>query len=413
MPDEADRLTLRAIGVPEIPTVARLVESIFLTDLREEDRDPELRLYEPDRSLVIFEGSTPVASAVALTRDLTVPGGPVPAACVSWVAVAPTHRRRGLLTRLMRRQLTEWHDQGREAVAVLWASEGAIYGRFGYGVASQSCRITVSTQGARVRAGAGSAGRLRMLPADEALPAMRTVYEAVRARRVGLLDRRGEWWQQRLFDPERRREGASSLRFAVHYDDHDQPDAYAIFNTKPAWDITGPRGEVGVREMQASTPAGYAAVWRFLVEMDLVRQVRWDRAAPDEPLPHLLDNADCVQQSLSAGMWIRVVDVDRALGARRYSTPIDTVLDIRDETCPWNAGRYRLTGDADSATCRRTDGAADLSLSATTLGAAYLGGTTLTTLAGAGLVTEHRSGGLAAAAAAFRAAQPPCSLEVF
>lgn len=404
---------MRAISAEELPALARVVESAFLSDFREDEQDPELELYEPDRSLVIFDGQAPVASAVALTRDLTVPGGPVPAACVSWVAVAPTHRRRGLLSRMMRHQLTQLHDEQQESIAVLWASEAAIYGRFGYGLASQACQVTVSTRNARLRPDLGRDGRVQLLAADEALPAMTAIYEGVRRQRVGLLDRSGGWWQARLFYPERRREGTSGLRFAVHVDGGGSPDGYAIFHTKPSWEATGPRGEVGVREVMASTPAGYAGVWRFLIELDLVRQVRWDRATPDEPLPYLLDNPAAVQQALSPAMWVRIVDVDRALAARRYSTPVDMVLDIGDEVCPWNAGRYRLTGDEGGAACTRTDDAADLTLPATSLGAAYLGGTTLSALGAAGLVTEHRSGALAAASAALRAGRPPHGLEVF
>ncbi len=413
MPSDVDQLTMRPISVEELPALARLVGSIFLSDHHDDEDEIESQVYEPERSLAIFDGGRPVSSAVAYTRDVTVPGGRLPAACVSWVAVAPTHRRRGLLTRMMRRQLTDLHEQQREPIALLWASEATIYGRFGYGLASQACRLTVSTAQARLPSGVGRSGRLWLATAEEALPAMTAVYEAARADRVGLLDRPGAWWRRRLFDPEHWRQGASSLRFAVHDDDDGSPDAYAIFNTKPSWDATGPRGEIGVREVQAITPSGYAAIWRLLTEMDLVRQVHWDRAAADEPLPYLLGNPGAVQQTLSDGLWVRIVDADRALAARRYSTRIDTVIEITDEFCPWNAGRYRLTGDADTATCATADDPAELTLSATTLGAAYLGGITLTTLAAAGLVTEHRPGALAAASTAMRGARPAYAPEVF
>jgi predicted acetyltransferase len=413
VPSDGDDLTLRSIGIDELPAVSRLVESVFLSDHHDDEDELEAALYEPERSLAIFDGAVPVASALIYTRDLTVPGGPVPAACVSWVAVAPTHRRRGLLTRMMRHQLTDLHEQHREPVATLWASEGAIYGRFGYGLASRDGHVTVNTADGRMHDGLGRTGRLRLPTAAEALPDLTAVYEAARADRAGLLDRRGPWWQKRLFDPERRREGASSLRFVVHHDDGGTPDAYAIFNGKPAWNASGPQGEVGVREFLAITAAGYAAVWRFLTEMDLVRQIRWNHAPLDEPLPYLLDNPGAVQQAVSLALWVRVVDVDRALAARRYSTHIDIVLDVSDELCPWNAGRYRLTGDPDAACCTPTDADPDLSLSTTVLGAAYLGGTTLATLAAAGLVTEHRPGALDAASAAFRAARLPYSPEIF
>jgi len=408
-----DRLVMRPISREEFPAVARLVESIFLSDHHDDEMEDERGVFETERSLAVFDDDAPVASAVAYSRDVTVPGGPLPAACVSCVAVAPTHRRRGLLTRMMRQQLTDVHDRQREPIALLWASEASIYGRFGYGLASQACRLTVSTPDARIPGGVGREGRVRLATSEDALPAMTAVYEAARADRVGLLDRRGGWWRRRLFDPVRWRDGATSLRFAVHEDEAGTPDAYAIFNSKASWDHSGPRGELGVREVQAVTPSGYAAVWRLLIEMDLVRQVRWDRAAADEALPLLLGNPDAVQQGLSDGLWARIVDIDRALAARHYSTDVDMVLEVTDEFCPWNAGRYRLTGDCDGATCATTGGAADLTMSVTTLGAAYLGGTTLATLAAAGLVTEHRAGALALASIAFRGSREPYAPEVF
>lgn len=412
MPPTADDLTMRPITGEELPALTRLVESIFLSDHHDDEEAVEAALYETERSIAIFDGGMPVASAVAYSRVATVPGGPAPAACLSWVAVAPTHRRRGLLTRMMRHQLTELHQHHGEAIALLWASEASIYGRFGYGVAGHCCRLTVSTPDARMLPGAGRSGRIRLLDADDALPLMVSLYESVRPERVGLLDRCDAWWRRRLFDPERWREGASSLRFAVHEDARGRPDAYAIYNTKDGWDH-GPRGVVGIREILAGTPSGYAGIWRFLSEMDLVRQLRWDRAAADESLPFLLGDPGAVQQELVHGLWVRIIDVDRALSARCYSTAIDTVLEVDDEFCPWNRGRYRLAGDAGSATCSRTDDAAELSLSATALGAAYLGGTSLSRLAAAGLVTEHRPGALDAASAAFRGAREPFAPEVF
>ncbi|MEP6696489.1 MAG: GNAT family N-acetyltransferase [Pseudonocardiales bacterium] len=405
-------LTMRPIADAELPALTRLVEGVFLDDHHDDEAEIEAQIYEPERSLAVFDGDQPVASAVAYSRNLTVPGGPLPAACVSWVAVAPTHRRRGLLTRMMRHQLTELHDRSREAVAVLWASESAIYGRFGYGPASQACRITVSTRDARMLPQTGGAGRVRLLLPVDALPDLTAVYESVRPDRVGLLDRRGAWWQRRLFDPERWRDGASSLRVAVHEDASGRPDAFALYNTKATWDA-GPQGEIGVRELLAATPAGYAGLWRFLLQMDLVRTVRWDRAAADEALPHLLGGTGAVQQSLSDALWVRIVDVDRALSARRYSTPTDLVLEISDDYCPWNSGRYRLAGDLQGADCTSTMDRADLSLPVAALGAAYLGGMSLSTLAAAGLVTERRPGALQAATAAFTGARAPYAPEVF
>jgi len=404
---------IRPITIDELPALFRMIEEVFLADPHDDELEHERRVFEPERSVAVFDNADPVASAAAYTREMTVPGGPLPIAAVTWVAVAPTHRRRGLLTQMMRYQLDDLHHHAREAVAVLWASESAIYGRFGYGPASRVGRLRVATAELALRRDTGrGSGQLRQCSADDALPAMRSVYERVRSTRVGHLDRPDRWWHNRLFDPERQRRGATALRFLVHSDERGEPDGYAVFNVQGKWE-SGPRGEVSVRDLSATTPAAYAAVWGFLLEMDLVRQVNWDRAAIDEPLVHLVDNPGALHQEISDGLWVRLVDVDRALEARRYSAPVDMVLDVSDDFCPWNTGRYRLTGDAEAAKCVRTDDPADLALSSTTLGAAYLGGTTLATLAAAGLITEARPGMVEAASIAFATSRQPCCPEVF
>lgn len=404
---------IRPITVDEFPSLFRMVNAVFLSDPHDDELEHERQSFEPERSVAVFDGDAPVASAAAYTREMTVPGGPVPIAAVTWVAVDPAHRRRGLLRQMMRYQLDDLHDHDREPVAVLWASEASIYGRFGYGLASHGSRLRIATAELALRRDVDrGSGRLRQCSADDALPAMTSVHERVRVNRVGYLDRHDPWWQVQLHDPERHRDGASAVRFLVHSDEQGEPDGYAIYNVKGKWDA-GPRGELSVRDLAATTPTAYAAVWGFLIEMDLVRQVIWDRAATDEPLTYLVDDPGAMRQQVSDALWVRLVDVDRALSARRYSAPVDVVLDVSDEFCPWNAGRYRLTGDCGAASCIRTDDPPDLALSSTELGAAYLGGTTLATLAAAGLVTEHRPGTLDAAATAFATSRQPCCPEVF
>lgn len=407
-------LQLRPITIGELPTLARMVESVFLSDPHDDEMEIERQVFEPERSVVIFDGSEPVASAAAYSRDMTVPGGPIPVAGVTWVAVASTHRRRGLLTRMMRHQLHELHEHGGEPVAALWASEGAIYGRFGYGLASRAGRLRVATAELALRRDVDrGSGQLRQCSAEDALPAMKSIYERVRVERVGYLGRRDAWWTRRVFDPERWREGASALRFLVHSDERGNPDGFAVYNVKSNWGTTSPSGQTSIRDLATTTPTAYAAVWGFLLEMDLIREVQYDRAAIDEPLLYLVSNPRALQQGVSDALWVRLVDVDRALNARRYSTPIDVVLDVSDDFCPWNTGRYRLTGEADASKCARTDEPADLALSSTSLGAAYLGGTTLATLAAAGLVTEARAGTVEAASIAFATSRQPCCPEIF
>jgi predicted acetyltransferase len=407
-------LTLRPINPAEYADLHRFVENAFLSDSRPADASDEEQVFEFDRSGVVFDGTEIVGSSAIMSRDLTVPGGPLPTACVTWVAVSPTHRRRGILTRMMRTQLHDLHQAGREPVAALFASEAAIYGRFGYGLASLTAQVQVDTRAVTLRPDLPrSPGWVRAGVPGDVRGELEAVYERVRVERVGHLDRRGNWWSRRLCFPEHSRNGGAELRAAVHHG-HDGPDAYALYAPRQGWSDNGPDGRLKIRELSATTPGAHAAIWDFLLGMDLVRSLEWSIAPSDNPLWHQAADADGIRTTVGHGLWIRLVDVDRALAARRYAVPVDVVLEVADEFCPWNAGRWRLTAGVDgTAECRPTGDSPDLQLSTTELGAAYLGGTTLAALAAAGRVTELRPGALAATSTAFAEQRAPHCPELF
>lgn len=384
-----------------------------------EDGDPEevaldVRTLEPERSLLVRDGSEIVATAAVVSRRMTVPGAVLPVAAVTAVGVLPGHTRRGHLGRLMRRQLDDVRAAGRESVAVLWASEPGIYGRYGYGPASRSARYEVRLAAASLRADVPRpAERPRLLAPADALPAMTAVFEAVRPGRPGVVDRTEPWWERRLLDPEHRRDGAGARRAVVQRGPDGEPAGYALYAATQSRDEQGPSGEVRIRELVATTPEATAGLWGYFLGLDLMRTVLWRLAPERDPLPHLLVNADVVAHRTGDGLWIRLVDVDRALAARTYSAPVSLVLEVDDAFCPWNAGRHRLVADGDAIRCEPTGEPADLALGAEALGAAYLGGTTLRELAAAGRVRELRPGALDAASVAFRGAVEPWCPEVF
>jgi predicted acetyltransferase len=401
-------MQLEPLASHEAPAVLASVAAAFLQDVDEEVAALHAKVIEPERTLVAREGGRIVASAAVLTRELTVPGGPVPVAAVSLVGVAPTHRRRGLLSAMMRRQLADIRDAG-EAVAALWASEAAIYGRFGYGMATRQALLEARTLEARLRADLERADVApELMPVSDARPRLLAVHEAVRTRRPGMLDRPDAWWDLRLHDPEHERDGAGRLRAAVLGE-----LGYALYAYREGWGADGPDGELRLRELVAATPAAAAALWGFVFELDLVRRVSWDLAPPDEPLPHMLDNARAVTVGLRDALWVRLVDLLPALSRRTYSAPFEAVLEVADEVCPWNAGRHRIGWDGQRAICEPTGAEPDLELSAAELGAAYLGGTTLEELARAGRVRERTTGAVRAASVAFRGAAEPWCPEIF
>jgi predicted acetyltransferase len=411
-----DAFEIRPIRPDEFDALYHAMRYAFHESQSPGIREAERSVFECDRSLAVFDGDQLVGSAAVYTRDLTVPGGPLPVACVSAVAVAATHTRRGLLNRLMRRQLTELHDERREPVAALWASESAIYGRYGYGLAARHARLELNTREVRLAAPVPPAARrLRLGEASD--PKLRAelaaVLERVRPGAVGHVDRRDAWWDFVLLDLDVERGGGlTTLRTVVH-DGAAGPDGYALFRVRDQWGARGPEGEVAVQEVVTETPAAYRALWSFLFDTDLVNRITCRVSPTDTPLAHLVDHPRRIAAGLGDNLWIRLVDVDRALAARRYAAPVGAVFEVTDRLCPWNEGRWRLRGDATGARCERTDDAADLSLTSTELGAAYLGGTTLATLAATGRVTELRPGALRAASTAFAEPRPPYCPEVF
>jgi predicted acetyltransferase len=397
---------VETITAEDIPAFVAGVESAFHDDPSPGDVDRITKKLEVDRTIAIRDGSDVVAGASIYSRRMTVPGGEVPIAGVTQVGVKPTHRRRGMLTAMMRRQLDDVREAATESVAALWAAEGAIYGRFGYGLASLSGEVRLDLRDVRLRAPATLRARLAA-PAD-AVDAMRAVYDAVRPTRPGMLDREGVWWEARLHDPESEREGASALRAAV-IDDH----AYALYAVKTQFEENRFSAEVQPREVMAATAEGYAAIWDFLLNLDLTHRLHYLFGPSDDPLMLMVTEAQAAPVRLHEALWVRLVDLPRALRERTYGEPFEVVFEVEDAFCPWNAGRWALRWDGTTATSAETAIAPALQLTTTELGAAYLGGTTLAALARAGRVRELRPGTLATVSRSFRGETAPWCPEIF
>jgi len=330
--------------------------------------------------------------------------------------VHPTYRRRGLLTRLMHRQLREAREAGAEPLAMLWASEGRIYQRFGYGSAAKRLHFTADRRDARLLPRfAAPTGRLREAAPGEARKELVELYERVRPERVGWSSRNDAWWNFILSDPAEYRNGASAMH-ALLYEGAGGLEGYARWRTRPEWDPVGPASEVTVAELVAATPAAYNELWRFLLSVDLSRTVDFWAGSVDEPILHMVDEPRTLGARQADSLWLRITDLPAALTRRAYQIPLDVVLDVDDQLLPENAGRWRLRseGPAGSATCvPAPDAAADLVCDIADLAAAYLGGVSLASLAAAGRVREARAGALATASTAFGWYRAPSAIEVF
>ncbi|MFE0457730.1 GNAT family N-acetyltransferase [Kitasatospora sp. NPDC058965] len=400
-----DALSLRPLAAEEWEAWYDALETAFGSVESAERRAAWHALTEVDRALGVWEDEVPVGTAAAFSFRMAVPGGAVlPTAGVTMVGVLPTHRRRGVLTALMRHQLDEIHERG-EALAVLTASEPAIYGRYGYGLASWKLRVEVER--ARIRIAPGPEdGRIRLRLADPAdsLTACERLYHDQVPLRPGMLARRPGWERLALLDPPTERDGHGPLLCVLAEDRTDgELLGYARYSVAERWQDAGPAAVVRVREVTASGAAARRALWRYLLDLDLSETVQVPNLPLDDALLHLVSDPRRLRPRQVDSLFVRLVEVGDALRSRRYAAPVDVVLAVRDEFCPWNTGHWHLhsAGPDKGAACEPTDAPAGLALAVRELGSAYLGGAGLTALAAAGLVTELRPGALAEAARAF------------
>lgn len=373
----------------------------------EEDFARERKLMPNDRILAAYEGDYAVGAAASYPFHLTIPGGQLPAAGVTWVGVLPSHRRRGVMTAMMRRQIEDVRERD-EPLAILWASEAAIYGRFGYGLAAPTLVLDAERGRFRLRDDPGPVGTVRLVDRDEAARLFPPIYEAVRQTTPGTLSRTKSWWtESKLADPEAWRRGAGP-KFYVVVELDGAPAAYATYRIKSEWDHGIPRGEVRVTEAFATSPAATRDLWRFVFGIDLVAKVNMFAFDPGSPLFLMVSDPRSLQLRLADGLWLRLVDVEAALRARSYADGEPVVIDVRDELCRWNKGRYRVGDDSG-----RTRQSADIELDVADLGATYLGALDFHRLADADRVRELKPGGLERASVLFRTTRPPYCPEVF
>lgn len=385
----------------------------FHQDFVSEHWEAERKVLEWDRSFGLKVEDRWIATCGAYSREMTVQGGTVPVAAVSIVTVAPAYRRRGLLNQMMKHQLEDVEKRGTEPVALLWASESLIYGRYGYGQTAPRISISGPTRSTgflpTVDRGAGSVDEVSR---EEYLATAPDLHARLLAQRPGALNRSGAWWEVMLFDPEAWRHGASALRYALHYDEAGTPDGYATFRLADGPDGDTDR-EVRIGDLDAAHATGYASLWRYLLDLDLVRHFSRRNAPTDEPLRYLVADQRAVKTELRDGSYARIVNLPAALEARSYSADLDVVLAVHDQLLPANDGVFRLQAGTDGAQVTRSDHTPDVTLATRELGASYLGGTSLNALHRAGLVGENTPGAVAAMSRAFSWPIPPFCPDVF
>jgi len=371
-----------------------------------EQVEPMLAYLPLDRMHAALDDGRIVAGAGVYPFELTVPGGPLRCAGVTIVGVHPTHRRRGILRRMMTAQLEDVRERG-EPIAALWASEETIYARFGYGIASWAGELSVPHERDAFAEPLENTGQARFVTPEEARELFPPIYDAVRRERPGMTSRSEAWWQNRhLRQPE---EEASAPRRFVVLDLDGEPQAYASYRTHFSFDGGSATSRLVVREALGATPRATAAIWRFLLDVDWMATVELSLAPPDHPLFLLLATPRRMRYRMADGLWVRLVDLPAALSGRTYGEGGPLVLEVRDAVCAWNDGRWRLEGGA----CERTDEEPDLALDVSALGSAYLGAVPFVQLREALRVEELRQGAIERADALFAWRPFPWCLEIF
>ncbi len=401
-------LAVRPLHPDEFDQLITIDSRTFGITYSDEDSADVRAVLELERTIGATDGAELVGSAGAWSFDLTVPGGQsVPTAGVTWVGVSPTHRRRGILRSLMARQLDDIAERG-EPLAALTASESGIYARFGYGPATQRATLSLQTKLVHLQPGAGDDGLVRFIDLPTARTVLPGIYDRAGALQPGTVSRNDRWWDFLLHDRESHRSGASALFVLVH------PDGYVLYRRRNAWDSGFPHGELVVVEMMTASLDAYTSLWRFLLGVDLIETVTFNRYAIGDPLPWLVDEPRQLRvMALWDDVWMRLVDVPAALGARRYLTEDRLVLDVVDTFRPVAGGRFALDGGPDGAECRPTTASADLGLDVGTLGSLYLGGHRPSALARAGRIDELTPGALRRADAFFASDPPPHNQTAF
>ncbi|HET6952699.1 MAG TPA: GNAT family N-acetyltransferase [Acidimicrobiales bacterium] len=374
-------------------------------------------LTEPGRTFAVTDGGRVVGTAALFTFDVAVPGGGrVALAAVTEAGVLPTHRRRGVLSALIEALHDQAIERG-EPLAGLTASEGGIYRRFGYGVATRFHRLVIdatrATEVDGVAVSDAEKGTIRLIDEAEAATVLPAIWDRHWRRVPGEVSRTPGWWACEALDIEHERDGASARYIAVHDGADGTPDGFVVYRIAQNFGAGGADHHLRIVDLGAASDAVAAELVRFACRVDLVTSVVWRMAPTDGPLRWRLADPRALQVTAERDvMWLRPLDVAACLAARRYAADGGVVVEVVDARRPGLGGRFRLEGGPDGADCARTDREPEVVVRTAELGSLLLGGVSWTTLHRAGLVEERAAGALDRADALFRTDRAPfCGTE--
>ncbi|MFE2647468.1 GNAT family N-acetyltransferase [Streptomyces nigra] len=412
-------IDIRPLTEGDVPEWSRAMRTGFLRspgvgDAEVADRESYI---DPARTLGAFDGGRCVATFRSFAQEITAVGGAaVPADAVTNVTVSPTHRRRGLLSRMMARDLTAARERG-DVVATLIAAEYPIYGRFGFGPAAWTAEWTVDVLRAGVDprwSGPEDGGRIELVDPGEVRKAGPELFDRVRRAQPGAVDRDERWWQVNTGGLVLEGSSWTEPFFAVYRSADGVVDGLVSYTADDRWgDSKQPLNTATVNWLIAATPRAERALWHYLCSIDWITAVKSGRRAPDDLLPLYLPDPRAARiTTLADWLWVRVLDVVRALEARTYAGQGALVLEVVDGS-GLSGGRFRLEAAADGASCAPTTAAADLTLDVADLSRLWLGDESVVRLVALGRVREERAGAALTADALLRTSRRPWCPDVF
>lgn len=381
MVEPATSVRIERLEEADLPAFRRAFGATFGSEPRDEDLEHSQLTAEYDRFLAARnDAGEIVGTSGAFTFDLSLPGGRS-ASCggVTVVSVRADHRRRGLLTRMMVQLLEDSVARG-EPFSALFASESAIYGRYGYGAAVPTYDLAIDRNHARLRHD-GPVREVRLVSRDEALAAFPALHETLRQQRAGVVRRTEPWWERILDDAEHRRDAAGPRLHALL-----PGRGFATYRLKSQWTANAPEGTVRVDDLVATDAGAAAALWRFLLDVDLAARLRTELRPVDDPILSLLGDRQRATVTRGMNLYLRLVDVEAAVRARGSAAAGTLVLELSDGVLHANAGRWQLTSEGGEARLERIRDDPDLALDIEAFGSAFLAGTRATELRLAGQI---------------------------
>lgn len=413
----SNEITLRSPTAEEFPRFIAPLAIAFSEEISDAAIETDRQTIELDRFFGALDGEAVVGCGGAYSFRLTAPGGEVGAAGITGVGVLPSHRRRGILRSMMRRLVDQARERG-EPVAILWASEGAIYQRFGYGFGTLQTEFDAVKDKVVFDRPVESPGQMRIVGVDEAAERFPPIYDAIRRSTPGFVTRSDARWRfELLADAEWMRHGNGPKVLALLEVDG-EARGFVIYRTRSDWDSSGPKHVISVLDLMGLDPVVEQSLWQWVFSIDLVASVRGSRGPVPHPLQLLVTEPRRLGARVSDATWLRIIDLPAALQARSYRGPGRLVLEVTDAFCPWNAGTWQLTvpgPEGEPASLDRVATPVDVDVEADIrdLASVYLGALRFADLARAGRVSERRPGAVALADQLFATPGPPWNSTMF